>query len=73
MTKITEKEQNEVTSILQKDTAAGIFGIGYKLIKNINSESKKYMIDFVNKVIMKGDFSKKQKLSQIYLIPKNIN
>ena len=35
MTEITEKEWNETTSTLQKDTAPGISGIGYKLIKNI--------------------------------------
>ena len=39
MTEITEKEWNEITSTLQKDTAPGISGIGYKLIKNINTES----------------------------------
>ena len=59
MTEIIEKEWNKVTSILQKDTAPEISDIGYKLIKNINTESKKYMIDFANKVIMKGDFLKK--------------
>ena len=31
------------------------------------------MIDFANKVIMKRDFLKKQKLGQIYLISKSIN
>ena len=45
--------------MLQKDIVPKISGIGYKLIKNINTESKKYMIDFANKVIMKEDFPKK--------------
>ena len=73
MTEITKKEQNEITSTLQKDTVSGISSISYKLIKNIIIESQKYMIDFANKIITKGDFPKKWKLSQIYLIHKNIN
>ena len=73
MTEITEKEWNETTSTLQKDIALGISGIGYKLIKNINIESQKYLIDFANKIITKENFSKKWKLGQIYLIPKNVN
>src|SRR5437868_3505856 len=73
MTEITEKEWNETTSTLQKDTAPGISGIGYKLIKNINIESQKYLIDFANKIITNGNFPKKWKLGQIYLIPKNVN
>ena len=73
MTEITEKEWNEITSILQKNIVPGISGISYKLIKNINIENQKYIIDFANKIITKEDFLKKWKLSQIYLIPKNIN
>ena len=73
MTEITEKEWNETTSTLQKDTAPGISSIGYKLIKNINIESQKYLIDFANKIITNGNFPKKWKLGQIYLIPKNVN
>ena len=59
MTEITEKEWNETTSTLQKDTAPGISGISYKLIKNINIKSQKYIIDFANMIITKGDFPKK--------------
>ena len=54
MTEIIEKEQNEITSTFQKNTVLGISGIGYKLIKNINIESQKYIIDFANKIITKG-------------------
>ena len=59
MTEITEKEWNETTSTLQKDTAPGISGIDYKLIKNINIGSQKYIIDFANKIITKENFLKK--------------
>ena len=59
MTEITEKEWNKITSTLQKYTAPGNSDISYKLIKNINIKSQKYMIDFANKIITKGDFSKK--------------
>ena len=73
MEDITEIEQNEITSALQKDTAPGILSIGYKLIKNVNSKSRNHMINFANRVITKEEFPKKQELGQIYLISKNIN
>ena len=59
MEDITEIEWNKITSALQKDTAPGISGIGYKLIKNVNSKSKSYMIDFANRVLTKREFLKK--------------
>ena len=71
MNRITEEEQLEVTNMLKEDIASGISEISYRLIKKVSSKTKEYLIKFANKIVYERKFPKKQKLEQIYLIPKN--
>ena len=59
MSKISEEEWIEITNSLKEDTAPGISGIGYQLIKKVNSKTREYLVEFANKVICEGKFPKK--------------
>ena len=48
MSKITEEEWTEVSNSLKEDTAPGISGIGYRLIKKVSLKTKDYLIKFAN-------------------------
>ena len=59
MSKITEEEWTEVSNTLKEDTAPGISGIGYRLIKKVSLKTKDYLIKFANRIVYEGKFPKK--------------
>ena len=59
MSKISEEEWIEITNSLKEDTASGISGIGYQLIKKVSPKTREYLVEFANKVICEKKFLKK--------------
>ena len=57
--------------MLKEDIVSSILEISYRLIKKVSSKTKEYLVKFANKIVYERKFSKKQKLKQIYLIPKS--
>ena len=70
--KIEEEEQNDMLKELKNGTASGISGISYILIKRANRSTQSFFREFANLCIRVGKIPIKQKIAQIYLIPKGI-
>ena len=58
-------------SKLKMNTALGISGIGYVLIKQANIETQVVFQNFASECIERGEIPLKQKIRQTYLIPKD--
>ena len=60
----------EVLSEVKKNTAPGLSGIDYTLIRKANLTTQEIFCKFVNLCLQTGEVPDKWKVAQIYLIPK---
>ena len=58
---------------LKSDTAPGVSGISYILIKRAEKKSQKIFRIFANLILEKGEILKKWKIAQVYPIPKDVD
>src|ERR1043165_2815158 len=71
--KIEEEEWEDVLRELKSDTAPGISGISYILLKRAGKKSQKIFRAYANLVLKKGEIPKKWKIAQVYPIPKDVD
>src|SRR5437868_10910783 len=69
--RIIDKEWTLMLSKLKMNTAPGISGIGYVLIKQANVETQVVFQNFASECIEKGEIPLKWKIGQTYPIPKD--
>src|SRR5260363_107885 len=70
---ISEEEWEGMLKDLKRNTALGVSGITYTLIKAADSETQKVFRSFAGLCIQLGRIPTKWKVSQIYPIPKDAN
>ena len=69
--RITKEEWVQMLLKLKANTAPGISGIGYMLIKQANTETQKVFRNFASICIAKGEIPLKWKIGQTYPISKD--
>jgi hypothetical protein len=70
---IEEEEWENILRELKANTAPGISGISYILIKQAGKKSQKTFRAFANLVLKIGEMPKKWKIAQVYPIPKDVD
>src|SRR5260363_5517 len=70
---ISEEEWEGMLKYLKRNTAPGVSGITYTLIKAADNETQKVFRSFAGLCIQLGRIPTKWKVSQIYPIPKDAN
>jgi hypothetical protein len=70
MDEISEEEWEDMLKDLKNNTAPGISGITYTLIRAASNRAQNIFRRFAERCIRQGDVPKKWKISQIYPIPK---
>ena len=70
---IVKEEWKDVLKDLKSDTAPEVSSISYILIKQAGKKLQKIFRAFANLVLEKEKISKKWKIAQVYLIPKDVD